>query len=88
MHIFKHKRAKTCTILLNRQNDCMNQQVADLYKIAGRDRRLIIGLMSGTSVDGLDIAICEFSGHGMDTQIELKHFATISYDEPAYPARS
>lgn len=35
--------------------------------------------MSGTSVDGLDIALCRISGSGMDTVIKLQEFITLSY---------
>ena len=49
----------------------MNDQIKDLYDRAGKERRLIIGLMSGTSMDGLDIALCSFLGDGIDTKIEL-----------------
>ena len=35
--------------------------------------------MSGTSVDGLDVALCLFSGTGMDTNIEVSKFETIPY---------
>ena len=51
-----------------------------MYRIAQKKERLIIGLMSGTSLDGLDVALCRFRGHGMDTQIELLKFETVSYD--------
>lgn len=37
--------------------------------------------MSGTSLDGLDIALCRFEGHGLDTRFELLNFVTIPYDE-------
>ena len=57
----------------------MNQNVENLYKIAQKQERLIIGLMSGTSLDGLDIALCKIKGTGMDTQIELPHFTTVPY---------
>lgn len=58
----------------------MNQQIEKLYQIANKSERLILGLMSGTSLDGLDIALCKFRGHGLDTQVELVAFETISYD--------
>ena len=58
----------------------MNLQIELLYKIANKPERWIIGLMSGTSLDGLDIALCRFRGNGRDTIIELKEFKTIPYD--------
>lgn len=39
-----------------------------------------IGLMSGTSFDGLDIAICKISGVNQSTKLELVFFETINYD--------
>lgn len=35
--------------------------------------------MSGTSLDGLDVALCEFQGHGLNTQITLQKFETMPY---------
>ncbi|MBC6491518.1 anhydro-N-acetylmuramic acid kinase [Flavihumibacter stibioxidans] len=57
----------------------MNTQLNHLFEIAGKPSRLIIGLMSGTSIDGLDVALCRFSGTGMDTRIELLEFETVPY---------
>lgn len=57
----------------------MNNNIQNLHTIAGKPVRTIIGLMSGTSVDGLDIALCRFSGTGMNSSIELQQFETISY---------
>jgi len=37
--------------------------------------------MSGTSLDGLDIALVEVTGHGSDTQAELLRFETCEYSE-------
>jgi anhydro-N-acetylmuramic acid kinase len=37
--------------------------------------------MSGTSLDGLDIALCEIIGHGKKTQLTLLEFETYGYGE-------
>jgi anhydro-N-acetylmuramic acid kinase len=58
----------------------MNPQVEQLFTIANKPERLIIGLMSGTSLDGLDVALCRFRGKGLETEIELVAFETVSYD--------
>lgn len=57
----------------------MNRNIQKLAAIAQKPVRLIVGLMSGTSVDGLDIALCRFSGTGMESEIELLQFETIPY---------
>lgn len=57
----------------------MNVNVSRLVRVANKKSRLIIGLMSGTSMDGLDVALCKITGHGINTTLELKQFATIPY---------
>jgi len=37
--------------------------------------------MSGTSLDGLDVALCEVAGSGTQTTLKVKCFATIPYDD-------
>ena len=59
----------------------MNKNISHIYNIAQKETRLIIGLMSGTSLDGLDVALCSFKGSGINTEMELLHFETISYNE-------
>lgn len=37
--------------------------------------------MSGTSLDGLDVALCKLTGHGLKTRIELLKFETVTYSK-------
>jgi anhydro-N-acetylmuramic acid kinase len=58
----------------------MNSNLESLYKIAKKPSRTILGLMSGTSMDGLDLALCEISGSGESTEVKLLNFDTIEYN--------
>lgn len=59
----------------------MNLQIERLYQISRKKARLIIGLMSGTSLDGLDIALCRIEHAGKITKIQLEKFSTMEYDD-------
>lgn len=59
----------------------MNSNIESLYQIAQKPTRTIIGLMSGTSLDGLDVALCEISASGEETEVKLIEFETVDYSE-------
>lgn len=59
----------------------MNQALKQLCHIYEQPSRRIIGLMSGTSADGLDIALCRISGSGKSTRAEVEAFRSVSYAE-------
>ncbi|MCG8374632.1 MAG: anhydro-N-acetylmuramic acid kinase, partial [Balneolales bacterium] len=53
----------------------MNKQILKLSEIAQKPERYIIGLMSGTSLDGLDIVLCKVA----EGRISVLHFITVEY---------
>ena len=59
----------------------LNQNLQKLVSVAQKPVKLGIGLMSGTSLDGLDIALCKFTGTGLKTQFKLFHYITIPYED-------
>src|SRR5436190_22678156 len=44
--------------------------------------RLVIGLLSGTSADGTDAALCEIAGAGETTRATVRSFVTTPFDRP------
>lgn len=59
----------------------MKEHVEQLYALSRKPSRRIIGLMSGTSLDGLDVALCRAEGSGPGTHLKVEHFKTVPYED-------
>jgi anhydro-N-acetylmuramic acid kinase len=59
----------------------MNKYIEQLSVSAKKESRLIVGLMSGTSLDGLDVVLCKINNSGIKTTVELLNFTTVDYDD-------
>lgn len=49
------------------------------YELLKRDKKRVIGLMSGTSADGIDAAVVEIEGQGVETHVALLAFETFPF---------
>lgn len=59
----------------------LNTNLKKLIGIASKPEKWGVGLMSGTSLDGLDVALCRFTGNGLNTGFKLHEFATLPYSD-------
>jgi anhydro-N-acetylmuramic acid kinase len=57
----------------------MTDPVLGLLELRERPSRLVIGLLSGTSADGTDAALCEIAGSGEATRASVRSFVTTPF---------
>jgi anhydro-N-acetylmuramic acid kinase len=50
-----------------------------LMHVATKYSRRIIGIMSGTSLDAIDVAMVRIQKHGLTAQVRLEHFRSFPY---------
>jgi anhydro-N-acetylmuramic acid kinase len=50
-------------------------------KLINKHEKLVIGLISGTSLDGIDAALVKIAGKGANTKIKLLNFQTYPYPD-------
>ena len=51
----------------------------NFFELLKKDKKFVIGLMSGTSVDGIDAAVVEIMGNGLETEVDLIAFETFPF---------
>ncbi len=55
--------------------------IENLIRLREKDSRNVIGLMSGTSFDGIDACLVKITGNGLSTETEIIEFETYPYKE-------
>ena len=51
------------------------------FDFLGKQKKFVLGLMSGTSLDGLDIALVQIEGAGPGMRFQLLGFETVPYSQ-------
>jgi anhydro-N-acetylmuramic acid kinase len=58
----------------------MIHPLSDLLERSRKPSRIIVGLMSGTSADSIDVAVCRMTGQGAEVGVELLHYREHAHD--------
>lgn len=61
-------------------SDFMIHPFADLLARSRKSERIVVGLMSGTSADSIDVAVCRMTGQGGEAGVELLHYREHPHD--------
>ena len=54
--------------------------IDNLIRLKEKESRNVIGLMSGTSCDGIDACLVKITGNGLSTKVDVLGFETYSYE--------
>lgn len=57
----------------------MANWVEKLNRTAAKKSRLVLGMMSGTSADAVDSALCEINGSGLGASVSIRYFSSYPY---------
>jgi anhydro-N-acetylmuramic acid kinase len=52
-----------------------------LFELSKKNKKNVIGLMSGTSLDGVDVALIEIEGNGVNTKVNLVGFLEYPFPD-------
>jgi anhydro-N-acetylmuramic acid kinase len=58
----------------------MSNAFSDLLERSVKPDRLVVGLMSGTSADSIDVAICRIEGQAAEIRVQLIHYREHAHD--------
>jgi anhydro-N-acetylmuramic acid kinase len=58
----------------------MTNPFSDLLQRSGKASRVVVGLISGTSADSIDVGICRMKGQGAMIGVELIHYHEHAHD--------
>ena len=59
----------------------MGQTIGQLEKLWKKPVLRVVGLMSGTSADGMDAALAEITGSGLNTKVKMTGFVSLPYPD-------
>jgi len=54
-------------------------RIENLFRLSNKNKKYVIGLMSGTSLDGVDVVLVEINGNGTKTKINQVAFESFPF---------
>ena len=60
-------------------NERLETNMEQLQRLWEKETLRVIGLMSGTSADGMDAALVDITGYGLSTKVTTLGFVSVPY---------